>query len=278
LQVSARRRFSRNLTLSLAYTWSKALTTASDDQELSNPFDTRSYDYRLAAFDRTHVFSASYVYSLPKLSPYLGDNGFVKAIFDDWQISGITQFSSGPPFELLEVGSGANRTLLGSSDAGAPLFYLRGDPLSAPEGLQINPAAFFLPAPGQLDPWPRTFLRAPGINNWDISIFKNFQIRNDVYLQLRLEMFNAFNHTQFASINGRGFTPSILADDPYVEFPTRVGVYRNYLSGRRQFIPLSELSETERKRLTGAIFGRLFGERSSARDPRIIQLAAKLYF
>jgi hypothetical protein len=40
-------------------------------------------------------------------------------------------------------------------------------------------------------------LRAPGINNWDMSLFKNFEFREGMRLQMRLESFNAFNHTQW---------------------------------------------------------------------------------
>ena len=41
------------------------------------------------------------------------------------------------------------------------------------------------------------FLQAPGINNWDLSLFKNFPIKERLNLQLRLESFNTFNHTQW---------------------------------------------------------------------------------
>jgi hypothetical protein len=42
-------------------------------------------------------------------------------------------------------------------------------------------------------------LRAPGINNWDLSLFKNFPITERVDLQLRLESFNTFNHAQWGT-------------------------------------------------------------------------------
>jgi len=40
-------------------------------------------------------------------------------------------------------------------------------------------------------------LRGPGINNWDISIMKNFQLTESKSLQFQSNFFNAFNHTQF---------------------------------------------------------------------------------
>ncbi len=43
----------------------------------------------------------------------------------------------------------------------------------------------------------RNILRAPGINNWDIGLFKNFQLAERLRLQMRLESFNTFNHPQW---------------------------------------------------------------------------------
>ncbi|MGH9837898.1 MAG: carboxypeptidase regulatory-like domain-containing protein [Blastocatellia bacterium] len=289
LQVSARRRFSRNLALSLAYTWSKAFTTTSDDFELTTAFNVRQFDYRLAAYDRTHVFAASYVYTLPEVSRYLRGHRLAKALFDGWQISGITQFSSGQPLELLNFSGGSSRAITGSSTEPARAFFLGNERLRpGPDGLQLNPRAFILAKPGSAvirregpDPWPRAYLRGPGINNFDISIFKNIPLGSEGrYLQLRLEMFNAFNHTQFSSINARGFNAVLENDDPYIEFPTRRGTYCNFLSGK--FI----LTKAERcSNPNGPAFdrsrqplGTLFGDYSNARDPRIIQLAGKLYF
>ena len=50
---------------------------------------------------------------------------------------------------------------------------------------------------------PKDPLRGPGINNWDISLFKNFNLAREgrVRLQYRLELYNAFNHTQYATID-----------------------------------------------------------------------------
>jgi hypothetical protein len=52
----------------------------------------------------------------------------------------------------------------------------------------------------------KDLFRLPGTNNWDISIFKNFPLAREgqVRLQYRLEMYNAFNHTQFTAVNTTG--------------------------------------------------------------------------
>jgi hypothetical protein len=47
-------------------------------------------------------------------------------------------------------------------------------------------------------------IRADGINNFDLSLFKNFRIREELRVQFRLETFNSLNHVQ---LGGPDTTP-----------------------------------------------------------------------
>jgi hypothetical protein len=272
LQISARRRFSKDLSLSLAYTWSKALTTADADPDfniapvlaqLAHPFNTRDYSYRLASFDRKHVFAASYVYSLPNLSRRFGNNRLAKAVFDGWQLSGISLLTTGEPFEIPLVqdapfitGSLAITRFDRRQDV-AGLVFTR-DPQPGKNGLALDPDAFALTPIGDIGPWPRNYLRRPGVNNHDIAILKNFSLGAEgKYLQLRVELFNAFNHTQFSGVN-TGFVQARFDAPGYrLEIPTLRGGSR---------CPATQSQ------------GSCFGEYNAARDPRIVQLGIKLYF
>jgi len=61
---------------------------------------------------------------------------------------------------------------------------------------QVPPVGFF----GNSGP---TVLYGPGLNNWDLGVQKSFPLlRDTVRLQLRAEMFNAWNHAQFDQPNG----------------------------------------------------------------------------
>ncbi len=51
----------------------------------------------------------------------------------------------------------------------------------------------------------RNSVRGPGINNFDLSLFKTFKLNERGQLQFRTEFFNAFNHTQFL-ISGNSST------------------------------------------------------------------------
>lgn len=269
LQFAMNRRFSHGLQLGTSYSWSKAMVTANANADGTHPYDTRRYDYRLASFDRQHVFGAGVVYNAPTLSRYLGGYGLAKAVFDDWQISGIITASSGAPFELSPAIAGVlpNR-ITGSYTEGAR-FYRAQPPQPGPNGLQIDPSAFVVPPIGDIGPWPRQYLRAPGTNNQNIAIFKNFPLgsENEQRLQFRVEMFNAFNHTHFSAINGG---TNLTVPNASGGFDTGTAIFNNY----------SKAVITSNLRPAGSTepLGRFFGEYNAASNPRVIQLAVKLYF
>ncbi|MCC6391442.1 MAG: hypothetical protein IT167_12645, partial [Bryobacterales bacterium] len=66
----------------------------------------------------------------------------------------------------------------------------------------FDTGVFARPPKGSMGNAPKDVFRLPGINNWDISLFKNFLIVSEPRnLQFRWEMYNAFNHTQFQSVD-----------------------------------------------------------------------------
>jgi hypothetical protein len=94
-------------------------------------------------------------------------------------------------------------------------------------------------------------IREPGWSNWDISVFKEFPYwKEGNRIQLRLEMFNAWNHTEFNGFNNTINFATIAPNSPITNLSKALG-------GPQQFG---------------------FGALNSVRDPRIIQLAAKIYF
>ena len=66
----------------------------------------------------------------------------------------------------------------------------------------FNTAAFARPAKGTYGNAPKDVIRGPGTNNWDISIAKKWPIASEMRrLEFRFEMYNAWNHTQFSSLD-----------------------------------------------------------------------------
>jgi hypothetical protein len=209
-----------------------------------------NYDYGLAGYDRPNILTFHFLYNVPKLSRLM-PNKIVGAVFDGWQVSDITSFIAGAPST---IGMSTTPTaLLGGGDPARALM------VANPNGPKtfnewFNVSAFAAPsAPGyqaaclkgtcpaltflNFGDAPQMPIRGPGVNNWNTSLFKNFNVRERLHFQFRAEAYNTFNHTQFSGVN-TGF--SFNAN----------GVNTNTA----------------------------VGQVTSARDPRVMQLALRLTF
>ncbi len=193
LQSRVSRRFSKGFTGNFNYTWSRAIDEVDGDTTAIGYYMDRRREFGPAGFDRLHTVTIDFVYELPNLAR----SSAAKYAINGWQINGITRFWSGQP---LTIGSNGNPGTLGG---GVRADYLGGQitPDNKSELDYFNVFTFGRPADGSLGNLGRNTLRAPGINNWDISIFKNTRIAEKYAVQLRVETFNTFNHTQWAGIN-----------------------------------------------------------------------------
>jgi hypothetical protein len=230
MQVQLNRRFSTSLSFGVSYTWSKAMTLVDGNGNAINPFiDRKVRNYGKAGFDRTHNFVVNYVYRVPSLSKYW-DNAVSRTVFAGWELSGITSFISGAPsgigYALVQA-----RDLVGGGGAGVDSrVVLVANPVLARDqrgkdcahafaatntalastvravGCHLNVNSVLPPtAAGDFGKGnaAKDLFRLPGTNNWDISLFKNFNLAREgkVRMQYRLEMYNAFNHTQFTGVD-----------------------------------------------------------------------------
>ncbi len=200
LQVSANRRFSRGLQFGASWTWSKAMGfNDADDQAVSNLVPVRVWNYGLASYDRTHVLKLNWLYDLPRLPV---SNPLLKAVFHEWQVGGIGSFVSGAP---LGVGfSNVTATDITGSTHGSRIVVLDDPVLPKSErtfARYFRTDVFRATAVGTIGNAAKTLIRGPGINNWDVSVYKSFPIRERLRLQFRWEMYNAFNHTQFSAVD-----------------------------------------------------------------------------
>lgn len=206
LQVGVTRRYSRDLTYSFAYTWSKVLTDASgqDDgvEDLNNYRAERSH----ASFDRNHIFTASYVYHLPF---FRAQSGVVGKVLGGWQLSGLIQAQSGAWLTpSITTATGGRRP-----DLVGKVTYLDPREVQTLTGGTNQPVTgnfYFDPTPGKIfavppaDRYgtsPPNVLRGPGRHNWDLSLFKNIKATEQINVQFRAEAFNVWNHASFRNPN-----------------------------------------------------------------------------
>lgn len=180
-------------------------------QDYNNP----GSNYALSSFDARQRLVVSYIYQLPfgKGRKFLNNvSSPANAVIGGWGLEGITTFQKGFPLgfsvtpnilstyafqgtERPNVTAGCGKAYSGSigsrlGGAGSAKTY-------------FNKSCFTIPADFSFGNEPRTdnTLRTPGTDNWDMSLFKDFSIHENMTLDFRVEAFNLFNRVQFGSPN-----------------------------------------------------------------------------
>ncbi len=201
LQVTANRRFARTAQFGLSYTWSKFMSSADFDGNGVSPFvPARQFNYGLSTYDRTHNLRMNFLYTIPR---FKYGNMLSRWVLNGWEISGINAFISGSPTGVGFTTTN-NADITGTVSQGPRIDVVGSAVLPKSErtfAKNFRTDVFRLPRVGTLGNAGRTFLRGPGTENWDLSFFKNFPIKEPMKLQFRLEMYNAFNHTQFGGFD-----------------------------------------------------------------------------
>jgi hypothetical protein len=199
LQAQFRRRLSRGLQATAAYTWSHSIDNNSADLSTQvvpiAGIDPRQ-DRGPSSFDVRHAFVGAVTYDMP--APRLGAVG--SALLRDFAVDVIFRAQSAPPvniFSTRDIGFGSFQ-FRPDLIQGVPLYL---EERNAPGGRRINPAAFDARTPtaanreGTLG---RNALRGFPLSQADFALRRMFNLREGLRLQLRAELFNLFNHPNFA--------------------------------------------------------------------------------
>ncbi len=283
------------LTIGVAYTYSHSIDDSSDrsSANFTNSLDIRT-NRGSSDFDQRHMLNVNYVYSLPLIrwidgfadllgsddsdsgSPSRANSGrqLRNALFDNWQLAGITTYQTGTPFSIINGGSGDGtgpsdnagvgdglgvgsypdvigsphsiKPYVSSSSNGSTIGPLLGSPgaFVAPQGLTFGNAG-------------RNFMNNPTRINFNVSLLKHFKAfheKSDV--EFRAEAFNVFNHTQF-----RVYDPSHPGNTGNNVINCYGDITAQYSAGA-----------------SSCLAGNSFLHPVDAHDPRILQFALKLAF
>lgn len=185
LQLKVSRRFAQGLSLITSYTFSKQL----ERLRFLNDTDTAPVK-EINDFDTPHRIVVSGVYELPfgKGRRLLsGVNGIGGKLLEGWQVNVIYQFASGIPLEFANAEALRDAAL--PSDQRSTNRWFDTTAFRRRETLELISTARL------------ASVRAPGRNNFDLSLFKTTSITERLRLQFRAEAFNAFNHPEFSSPN-----------------------------------------------------------------------------
>ena len=157
-------------------------------------------NYGTLAYNRTHIFNASYVISLP--SP-IHQNAFLEQAINGWQLSGVTQYQTGPPIQPLSgtglnptfPGGMTNQSMLGTDGIELEPYQVCNPAANLGPGQYFNPNCFMAPnVRGVNGPlvWPN--ITGPAFFDTDLGIYKTFNFTERQHLQFRITAFNFLNH------------------------------------------------------------------------------------
>lgn len=214
LQTSLDKRLSKGVSFGVHYTWSSFIDTASEifnpssgEVAVSQDSYNRNADRARSTYDRPHRFTGNFVYELPW---HQNQQGFMGHILGGWQINGFFTFQSGAPFTVLNGSDPAGalagiNTLVGDAIRPNLITTLPLSNMTVPEILAAGGAGLFqrITAVQRVGSAGRNILRADGINNVDLGIFKNTRIGENQRLQVRAEFNNATNTRDFGIPEGR---------------------------------------------------------------------------
>jgi len=228
-QTSIRKRFSHSISFDAHYTFSKGLgITGSDigayygsdnDQVNIQDFNNPRADRGPNQGDSGHRLVADWIYELPHLT---GSNSFLRTAFGGWEVGGILSARTGSRLIISET-CASNWFCRPDYVGGATIVdnWQQANTTRCTVGARctvqyLNRAAFALVP---VDPNTRIAIRpgnlgngavrGPGSWSGDLSLSKNFRLKERVNLQIRTDMFNATNHVNLSDpstgLNGATF-------------------------------------------------------------------------
>jgi Carboxypeptidase regulatory-like domain/TonB dependent receptor-like, beta-barrel len=207
LQARLDRRFANGIQLGVGYTLSKAMGIAGAPRSDGVPrIMIPEYYYlntAIQSFDRTHNLQITNLTELP-FGPgrrWLHGGGVLPAIVGGWQINNIISITSGTPFDITASGTSLN----------APESSQRADQVKS--DVQVlhgigrgnawfDPFAFAPVTEARFGTAPWGAMRGPGYANWDLGVFRQFDMRRNMNVQFRFEAFNVLNTAHFNNPGG----------------------------------------------------------------------------
>lgn len=282
--ASTNKRFSKGYVLGASYTWSRLIDDSTAELFSTVLTPRRAEDFQdltreraVSALNSTHRFTLNGIYELPFFLK--SNNWALRTFLGGFQVAGTLTFESGKPYTPLSGAdanvngdAAADRTVInpnGQANIGTSVFGVdaAGNIFGAPrpDGTVVpislatnspivawvatNPNARYIQAQfGARANGGRNTITLPGINNLDLTLYKNFRVRESMVVQFRADMFNVTNTPQFTPGSIRGVNP----------------------------VATSGAAITQINTVTNPLFNT--PQRVLSSNPRIVQLALRLNF
>ncbi len=262
-QATLDKHMSRGLQFRAIYTWSHAMDNGSGfensgfggggfggfgDLRGINPFNQTLYDHGPSIYDARHRFVVSYTYEIPSIRHF--DNFAAKRFFDGWRMSGITTFQSGFPLDVFD-GNFLSLACTGSA------FY------QCPDVPNVASSAVYV------DPHTSKFVNT-ATDPTNKTSLDHYLFNPNTFAQ---EAAGTFGNAGRNLLRGPG-----IANFDWGFYKDTTITERARLELRFEFFNLFNHTQFNPSGTTTDISSTDFGRILRARDPRLIQLAAKIYF
>jgi len=220
LQVKMTQRFSRGLSATSTFSWSKALTIGSEIGEpnpgttgnamVNNVFDRYQNKY-ISRYDQPFFFNVSLTYQTPKLA----SNGILSTVVSNWTWGAFLQYASGFPLQAPNAQTGLDSLLFqGPSYAnrkpGVPLYTVDinchcYDPNKT---FVLDPNAWESPAQGQFGKSAAYYsdYRSQRRPMENMNFGREFRVKEGMSLSIRMEFTNIFNRAYWGDPTGTALT------------------------------------------------------------------------
>jgi hypothetical protein len=222
LQISWNKRLSKGLLFGVAYTFSKSMDNGSNQRDIIPDTYYAGNLWGPSEFDVRHIAIVNFLYELPI---FRNSHNFAGKTLGGWQISGIYQAQTGQPCSVGKAndyaGVGVDGSVCGTAvgSTGVGEYWVMNGSISYPgnfdsaNGAQNNfwfkttnpngTPIFTAPATGtfNLQPGIRDNIYSPGLQNWNLGLFKKFAVTERFGFQFRAEAFDALNHPNLSPVN-----------------------------------------------------------------------------
>lgn len=184
LELSLKHQTTKNLFLTAAYTWSHGLDNFGGFQNSYN----LAASYGNSGNNIPQVFTVSAIYYLPALQY---SRWWIKEALGGWQYSDMTTLQSGG-FSSVSL-SGSNLGLATRPNQVAPVVYSKNWRSSTNQWM--SPLDYAKPANGYFGNVGNETIEGPGVEDYNMALYKTFPFTERLHLQFRAEFFNVFNHS-----------------------------------------------------------------------------------
>jgi hypothetical protein len=196
LQAKVTKRFSKGFTLLAAYTWSKGLANYEGQW---NDIYNRKLSKTLVSFDQPQMLAISAMYEVPAFG-LTKSNRWMEVAFAKWQIGTVLRYTSGTPIQAPNAQNSMGSLIFqgnipSTRVAGVPLFLNNPNSADPSSTFVLNPAAWTDPPAGTMGYSAKYYSDYRNRRRPDeqFNIAKTFKLHERASLQVRFELYNAFN-------------------------------------------------------------------------------------